>query len=108
MEQANTATAREYIIATANEGSLRPLALTAPGISRRPSWDQYPSPSDALRAAFVPQAQVTWAMIDRRTTPSTELCFDRLPGVPLMGLFTAASASMLIWGAALLITLRLV
>jgi hypothetical protein len=39
---------------------------------------------------------------------ATDACIDRLPGTPFLGFFAAAGASLLLWGAAAVIALRLV
>lgn len=84
---------------------------TAHAIARRIAG-QHASEFGGVRAEAksAASARLTWAMIDRGVAPHRGgmIEFDRLPGAPLLGFITAASASMLLWGAAVMITLRLV
>lgn len=85
-------------------------ASTAQAIARRIA-ERHASGFGGLRPQQSwPESGLTWAMIDRGIArhPANETYHDRFPGAPLLGFVTAASASMLLWGAAVMITLRLV
>lgn len=85
-------------------------ATTAEAIARRISTHQASGMGSRRQLRSTQAVRLTWAMIERGVPNhgSANSSCERIAGAPFLGFFTAAGASMLLWGAALMLTLRFV